>query len=141
MNQVFQFAIHHWVLVGLFVLLLIALIIEESKSQGFGKSGLAPQKVVRMMNHEDVTLLDIRNINDFKDGHIVNAINIPQEALNENMKKIEKYKQQPLIIICGNGQKSPMVASKLRKLGFEKIYVLTGGISAWKNAGIPLIKG
>ncbi len=140
MDQFIQFVIRHWLLSGAFLVVLILLIIEELKKRGLG-SPVSPQAAVNLMNHEQAVVVDIRDKTAFSNSHIINAINIPQADLERGLNKLEKYKQRLLIVACTSGQKSQAVAVKLRKNGFEKACALAGGVNAWKNADLPLVKG
>lgn len=140
MQQVLEFITHHWILVSLFIAILILVIAEEVRTQGGGRQGLSPQALTNLINRESIAIVDIRDNNTFLNGYIIGSINIPAESLDQNIKRIEKYKQQPVVIVCTTGQKAPSVASRLKKLGFEKIHVLAGGINAWRSADMPLVK-
>ena len=137
MQQLIEFATHHWALVGVFIVLLIFVFWEEARSKGLG-ARLTCSQATRLINSEDAVVFDIRSINDFKKGHIVNAINLPEA--NSNMEKLNKYKKKPIILVCNNGQKSGGLAMKLKKQGFAQLQVLSGGISEWTRAGLPLTK-
>ena len=60
--------------------------------------------------------------------------------LKTKIKKIEKFKSQPIVIICATGADSPAAASLLAEQGFQTC-MLNGGIRAWREAEMPLIKG
>ncbi len=139
MQDVLQFAAHHWLLCGLFVILLILLMIEEARSKGL-MGQLNPQDLVQVINRESVAIVDIRNREAFQAGHIIGAVNIPKSDLEKDFNKLNKYKGRKIIIICESGQKAGEVAVKLKKQNFENVQALAGGIQAWKNASMPLIK-
>lgn len=141
MDQIFDFLTRHWVLSSLFILLLILVIIEEIRAQGAGGIGTTPQLLTILLNREEAVVLDIRDSNVFKkEGHIIGAVNIPLDSIDQSMKKLEKYKKKIIVVVCGTGQKSIVLANKLRKQGFEKVQVLTGGLNAWKQANMPIVK-
>ncbi len=139
-EKLIHFVIEHWLLVSAFVLVLILLMIEEARSKGAGGSRVSPQAAIRMINRDDAVVLDLRENDAFKEGHIVGSINIPQTELDQNENKLNKYKEKALIIVCTAGQKSAAIATKLRKQGYSQPMVLSGGLAAWKNADLPLIK-
>jgi rhodanese-related sulfurtransferase len=138
-HRIIEFTIKHWVLIVAFVLLLILLIREEMRAKGMGSAGITAQKLSLLMNRENALVVDIRDVNAFKDGYIIGSKNIPAEQMDQQVSTLEKYKDQPLVIVCDNGQKSPAIAGKLEKQGFQKVYVLTGGLVAWKQAGMPVV--
>lgn len=141
MEKLLQFIANHWLLVAAFIIALIALIVLEARSKGLsGKQSLTPHQATRLINSEKAVVIDIRDADTYQKGHITNAINIPATELDKNLKRLEKYKQQPLIIVCGTGQKSGYFMNKLRKQGYENVYIMTGGMNAWKNASMPVVK-
>jgi rhodanese-related sulfurtransferase len=56
-------------------------------------------------------------------------------------KQLAAARALPVVLVCKAGQTSGAAAKRLRKAGFEHVYVLDGGIGAWQQAGLPLTKG
>ena len=139
MQDIIQFAINHWLLCGLFIVLLILLMLEEARSKGL-LGQLGPQDLVQLINRESAVVVDIRNREAFKDGHIVGSVNFPQMELEKDFNQLGKYKDRPIVIVCGTGQKSGEIAAKLKKQNFERVHTLSGGINAWQNASMPLVR-
>lgn len=140
MEQFLEFVGNHWTLfVALFVIL--ALLIWTVVYAGLqGVSKVDPLDATRLINHEDAVVLDVRGNDEYKQGHIVNSLHIPLNALANQTHKLEKYKARPIIAICRSGQQSASACATLRQHGFEKVYNLNGGIVAWQNASLPLTK-
>jgi len=95
-------------------------------------------QATRLINSEDAFLLDLRETKDFEGGHLPNATHIPLSQLASRGAELAKYKQRPVIAYCDRGLKSRGARSVLTKLGFEKVYVLEGGMRAWRSAGLPV---
>ena len=138
MEKILPFITRHWFLVALFIVALIWLIIEESKNKGGGRR-LSPQSMTRLINSENAVVLDIRDANAFTEGHITGAINVPASELDRT-NCLEKYKQRSLVLVCSTGQRASTAMNKLHKQGYTKVYILAGGLAAWKNAGLPLVR-
>jgi rhodanese-related sulfurtransferase len=138
-QDIIQFVVNHWLLSGLFIVLLILLLLEEARSKGL-LGQLGPQDLVQLINRESAVVVDIRNREAFQDGHIVGSVNILQAELEKDFNLLRKYKDRPIVIVCATGQKSGEIAAKLKKQNFERVHVLSGGINAWKNANMPLVK-
>jgi rhodanese-related sulfurtransferase len=83
-------------------------------------------------------VIDVREENEFKEGHILHAMHIPAGRLTNRMKELEKYRDRPLITVCRSGSRSGRVSALLRKQGFATVYNLEGGLLAWQNANLPL---
>lgn len=139
MQDVIPFLGHHWLLTGLLVILLILLFLEEAKAKGLTKQ-LGPAEVVQLINRESAVVIDIRNRDAFKTGHIVGSFNFPQSELEKDFSKLSKYKDRPLVIVYATGQKAGEIMMKLKKQGFTNVQVMSGGINAWTNAQMPLVK-
>jgi rhodanese-related sulfurtransferase len=140
MERIPEFIANHLFLVSLLVA-ISSLLFWNLFFSAMGSSQIVPAEVTRLINHEDAAVLDLRAAVDFENGHIINAINIDAAKLAEREKELEKYKDKTVVICCGQGQESVRVARSLKIKGFEKLYSLKGGISAWQNASLPLTKG
>lgn len=134
----FHFLIEHYLLTIAFVVILIALFFEELRGKTSG-SNISSSTATHLINRERATVIDIRDREAFMGGHIVNALNIPDKDLL-NHDKLKKMQEKPIILVCKQGQTSSVAASKLRKQGFKQVYVLKGGIDAWKESGLPVFK-
>lgn len=137
MEQYIEFAGNHLLLVSAFVVVASALLWNLIANPG-GKFNIGPVEATAKINHEDALVLDIRSMAEFKDGHIINAENIPLNSLNNSLKKLEKHKQRPVIAVCRSGSRSAAACSLLRKAGFENVFNLRGGMMAWESANLPV---
>lgn len=138
-QDIVLFIQHNLLLVLALVIVLLLLIIFEFIKQKRGALRLSPSKAVHLMNHADAVIVDIRNPEAFAKGHPVGAISLPLTELNEKQKRLEKYKSKSIIVVCNTGAEAQRAAALLKKLGFNA-NVLAGGIRAWQDAGIPLVK-
>ena len=110
----------------------------QGSSRGVRK--LSPMDATRLINHEDAVIIDVRTDGEFRQGHIVNAVNIPESQLGDRLGKLGKYRGRPVITTCRTGQISVKAGSRLVADGFEQVYNLNGGILAWEGASLPLTK-
>ena len=95
---------------------------------------------LQLINHKNALVLDVREEKEYKAGHILNAKLIPLGKLAERKGELERNREQPIVVMCASGQRSAAACVLLEKEGFAKTYNLTGGINAWKKAGLPLEK-
>ncbi|MDE1168171.1 MAG: rhodanese-like domain-containing protein [Pseudomonas sp.] len=135
-DHLIQFATNHYLLVGIFAVLLIMLLVLEA-SRG-GKS-LSPRELTALVNAEQAVVIDIRAKKDYAAGHIVGALNIPQEKLAERMGELEKHKAKTLILVDSVGQHAGTSCRELLKAGFTAAK-LSGGVSSWRADNLPLVK-
>jgi rhodanese-related sulfurtransferase len=97
-------------------------------------------EAVQLINRRDAVVIDVRDAADYKSGHITNARHLPESELDARAKELEKVKTKPIIVSCARGNRSPNVATRLRKLGFKEVVSLRGGLASWQQANMPLEK-
>jgi len=140
MERLPEFFSNHASLAMAFVVILGTLLWTLWQSLGRGLKKLSPMDATQLINREDAVVVDVRTDGEFNQGHIVNAVNIPQKSIEEQLTKLNKYRNKPIIMACRNGQVASGVGSRLRKNGFEQVYNLAGGLVAWEGANLPLVK-
>ena len=131
-----EFATNHYLLVGIFVVLLALLIAYQM--QGGGRS-LSTGELTGLVNKDAGVVIDIRSTKDFTAGHIVGALNIPHDKLTARVGELEKHKAKTIILVDAMGQTAGTHARELVKSGFTAAK-LSGGISSWKADDLPLVK-
>lgn len=140
MEQFIHFVINHWALwIAMIVLLLLLLRVETGANIG-GLQLLTPQVATQKVNRENAVILDVREETAFANGHILGAINIPLKQLSEQIKKLKKYKDKPVIVCLASGQSFGKAGQALKAEGFSQLFALKGGIDAWQQANLPLMK-
>lgn len=132
-----QFVINNWYLFVALVVVLYLLFAAPIKQAMYGIASIPVARAIQMVNRDAGVIVDVREPDEYKQGHIPRAINVPLSALPTRLKDIEKYKQKPVILCCASGQRSARSALVLRKHGFNSVHNLAGGISAWKNENLP----
>ena len=105
-----------------------------------GGARVSTLQATQLINQKDAVVIDIREQAEYSRGHISNAKSFPVKVLDERRTEIEKFKSQPVIVSCDTGQRAGAAADKLRALGLGEVYVLTGGLNAWREAGLPVSK-
>ncbi len=139
MRDILLFLQNHWVLFSaVFFVMFLLMIVELLRAQR-GASRLSPQLATQFMNHKNAVVIDLRPVEAFREGHILDSVSIPFSDLATKNKKLDKYKSKPLILVCANGLDSPRAATQLAKLGLNPM-ILAGGIRSWRDADMPLVK-
>ncbi len=140
MEQYLNFVINHWALwLALAVLLVLLIRIEVGSNVG-GLQLLTPQLATQKLNKEHAVILDVRDDDAFAAGHILGALNIPAKQIDEQLPKLNKYKEKPVIVCFANGQSFVKAGQILKAKGFTQLYALKGGIDGWTQANLPLMK-
>ncbi len=85
-------------------------------------------------------IFDTRSSQEYAVSHLKNAQHLaPGTNLEAFLENVEKA--YPIVVYCSVGYRSAIVASKLQKIGFSRVYNLEGSIFAWVNNGYPIVKG
>ena len=95
---------------------------------------------LQLINHKNALILDVRDDGEYLAGHILNSMPIPLSKLGGRMDELEKYQEQPIVVVCRSGNRSVSACAALGKRGFTQAYNLAGGIIAWQKANLPLKK-
>ena len=90
---------------------------------------ISAEEAHEMMQNQKVTIVDVRTENEYDEGHILNAVLIPNETIRTEPSQLPD-KQAVILIYCRSGNRSHQAAGKLVKLGYENVYDF-GGINSW----------
>jgi len=140
MQQFIEFFRNNSLLVLAFIGIVAGLVWTLVAGRMGGISRLAPNDVTRLINSEDAVIVDVRGEGEFRQGHIINALNIPEAQIASQAQRLQKYKDRPLVTVCRTGQLSARSAAALKREGFENVQTLAGGLHAWEGASLPLSK-
>ncbi|MBW8773690.1 MAG: rhodanese-like domain-containing protein [Stenotrophomonas sp.] len=130
-EELLAFAGRNPMLSAALVGLTVAIIVTEIRRLFRGFKGIKPAELTQLINAGGTVVVDLSASGDFEKGHIAGSRNA--QAANA--------KQSPVVLVCRSGNASETAAKALKKAGFEKVYVLDGGIPAWQQAELPLVKG
>jgi rhodanese-related sulfurtransferase len=140
MERLPEFISNHLFLVSLLISLLMLLIWNLYGGVLSGVKQIIPAELTRLINHEKAIVVDVRSVEDYKNSHILNALNIPDAELEDRKKELDKYTKQPVIFYCGSGAVSARMARTFLSQGFEQVFCLKGGLPSWTGANLPLSK-
>ena len=133
-----KFILDNWMLItialssGFFLLLPVV--------QGAAATGISPAEAVQCMNREKGVVIDVCSADEFAQSHIKGAVNVPLDELEARLDKAVKNKSTPVIMVCAAGARSKRAQAVAQKLGYEKVHSLHGGLTAWKEANLPVVK-
>lgn len=99
----------------------------------------AKQAIHLLENDDNVTLLDVRTIQEYKSGHLRDATLIPVQALSKNLGMLKQDKNKKIIVYCRTGSRSVSASRILEKNGFTPLNV-KGGIIQLMGANVELVK-
>lgn len=116
------------------------MLLWPSLSRGAQGAALSPSAAVMLMNREKATVIDVCEPDEYVAGHVLGARNVPLAQLQERLSSVVKNRQNPLILVCATGARSARAVAVAKKLGFERVQSMSGGMAAWKAANLPVQK-
>jgi rhodanese-related sulfurtransferase len=140
MDRLLDYSINHPLLAGGLVLMTFLVLGYEIRQRAALSSAIAPNEAIRLVNSGAV-LVDLRSANQFKDGHIAGAKNLPGDQLAADAKSIEKLAAKTVVLYCGDGATTAAAMRSLARAGAANVFSLRGGLAAWQQENLPVVKG
>ena len=134
-----SFVIENWVLLSV-ALMSGGMLLWPALSAGGGADTLNPNEVVQLMNRDKAVVIDVCEPGEYAAGHINGARNVPLAQLEAQLPGIVKNKATPVVLVCSSGMRSKRALAVAKKLGFENVRSLAGGMGAWRSASLPVEK-
>lgn len=107
--------------------------------QGGGKDAMDPaQANAWIASQKNLQLVDVRTPQEYAEGHLPGAKNIPLDEVGARMGEVAKDK--PLLLYCHSGRRSGMALKAFREKGYDQAQHMRGGIAAWGAAGFPVVR-
>lgn len=140
-DRLLAFAGNHMLLAMALVGLTLAILWNEIARLFRGYRSLRPAALTALINRENALVIDLSPVVDFEKGHIPGSRNVLPSQFDPENANLAKAKSLPVVAVCRTGQASADAAKRLKRAGFEQVYWLDGGIAAWQQADLPLVKG
>lgn len=128
----------NWILILAFVLSGLMLVWPYIQRRMSSMKEVSTLNVTQLINRGNALLLDVRETNEFVGGKLPNAVHIPLSQLGARGGELAKLTSRPVVVYCVMGRRARAAGAILTKLGFADMYLLQGGLKAWKEAGLPL---
>ncbi len=135
-----EFISQNWYLFLALIVIVFLIAIDPMRKRASGLQPVSAIELPQLISHQSGVVVDVSNPDEFKQGHIPNSINVPADNIDNNLKKLQKYKDKPVVLTCRSGQRANKVAGVLKKQEFTNLYTLTGGLAAWQKENLPLDK-
>jgi rhodanese-related sulfurtransferase len=130
-----KFLIDNWMLMAVALTSGLALL-WPVVTQG---NGLSMAQAVMLMNRDKAVVVDVSEPDEFARGYVLGAKNVPLAQLQAQLPQVAKNKSAPLILVCQSGARSGRATAVARKLGYENVQNLNGGMKAWQAASLPVV--
>ena len=133
-----NFIIENWQLVFVAIASGVALLLPTLLSGGAGS--ISCTDAVLLMNKEKANIIDVRRPDEFKTGSIAGAKNIEITKIDAQLASAVKNKEAPMVLICASGARSKGALRLAQKLGYTRVFSMSGGLKAWREANLPVTK-
>ena len=91
----------------------------------------------KLNNGGGYTLIDVREKEEYRDGHLRGALSMPRGFLELRVEEAIPDKGSPVIAYCAGGTRSLLAARDMSEMGYTNVVSMSGGYTAWKGAGLP----
>ncbi|GIV79504.1 molybdopterin-synthase adenylyltransferase MoeB [Litorilinea aerophila] len=110
-------------------------LLQKAKSE---VQEISAQELKRRLDAgEDLTIIDVRERDEFVQGHLPGATFIPRGFLELQIEQHQPDRDKPIVVYCAGGVRSLLAARNLKEMGYTNTISLVGGFNGWKNAGLP----
>jgi len=138
MSDFTEFALQNWLLFAAAFAILGMLLGSEILRRMRGITAVNPTEALRLINDQEAWVVDIRDAGDYKSGHIPQARHIPSATLKDRLGELTKAGDKPVIIYCRSDGAAQSACAVLKKNGMANVHSLSGGLSAWRDASLPI---
>ena len=119
------------------VLLVYAGVVSASE---FQTPAIMPQDLrERQVGATPALVIDVRDVNEYKSGHVPGAINIPQKKLDKQLDKL--LEADGVVLYCINGRRTRLAEQTLIEHDIPNVYHLEGGLMGWRQGGYKVRTG
>lgn len=118
------------IIINLLLISAIALFIYKRFVPTKGIRTISTEELKTELKNKDIQFIDVRTPNEFKGNHIKEFNNIPLYDLQKKANELSKDRE--VFVICQSGMRSSNAAKLLKKMGFENITNVKGGMGAWR---------
>ncbi|NND61213.1 MAG: rhodanese-like domain-containing protein [Gammaproteobacteria bacterium] len=140
MEQLLEFISNHPLLVTAAVVTGSLLLFNELRMAGSARFAVSPDQAVRLMN-KGALVLDLRDEQAYSAGHLNNAKRLDPGKLEDELKRFDRFRGKPVVAYDDRGTTAGRAVARLRQHDFEQAFMLRGGVHAWREEQLPLVRG
>jgi phage shock protein E len=129
-----------WLMTALLALPLAACTPPTDDSQrGAGPMSITAEELAEQIQLSQAPLiLDVRSEEEYTDGHIPGALNIPHDQLGDRLSEIDVAKTDEIVVHCRSGHRAGIAEEVLIEAGYSNVRDLDGHMSGWQSGGYPI---
>jgi rhodanese-related sulfurtransferase len=137
MDRVLDFASHHPWLAAATAVLAALVAVYEMRIRSEGLRSVTPQELIRLMN-QGALVLDLRPAEQYQAGHLNGARQMSGEQILSAGDTLKKHKEKTVVVYDDSGTLGAAAVRQLSAQGFNRVFALRGGLSAWRADNLPL---
>lgn len=127
----------HCLVAGQIILLVLSVFLLGCS--GSGANNITGDKLAEQTGSDaPLTIVDVRSSDEYNSGHVPGAIHIPYWSVFTRHSSIPSAPDEPVIIYCEHGPRATLAKLGLRIVGFTQVVYLTGHMTSWRKAGLPV---
>lgn len=134
-----EFFQQQWLLFFTLFIIVVMIIQSYFGDKMAGYASVSPEQAVRLIN-DGAFVLDVRSVDEYRTGHLSGAKNISIADLAQKLDSLSEHKAGTTLVYCESGMRSSRACGMLSKAGFQNLNNLSGGVSSWRSANLPLAK-
>ena len=112
--------------------------VAQASEQEIARGIQAGELLARIEEGMPPMILDVRSPEEYAEGHIPGAINIPYADLEQRASELGIDPSEELVVYCRTGRRAAIAEATLHELGYMNLKDLEGHIAHWKEEGLPL---
>ena len=130
----------HKIIIQRFALLMAWFALAQCGLSLASADDITPQASVAIALQQQIpiALIDVRTREEFSQGHVPGAINIPYTELDQRIEELDNYRDSEVIVYCQSGRLASLSLQILDTHQFKKTSLLEGHIQGWQAAGLPI---
>ncbi len=110
-------------------------LIEGVKNQ---VNHITQAELFALLNNKDLVIIDVREKEEFDQGHLPCAIHLSKGVLERDIEKVIVNPDAEIVVYCSGGYRSILAADNLQKMGYTQVKSLIAGSRAWQAQGLPM---
>lgn len=93
----------------------------------------------RLEEENPPVVLDVRSPEEFREGHVPGALNIPYDEIDASLDSLGQYRDREVVVYCRTGRRAEIAETRLREAGFQDVRDLDGHIQGWLASDLPVV--
>jgi rhodanese-related sulfurtransferase len=137
MDRLLEFLNHHPWLSTATAVVAAVVVVYEMRARAQSAAAVSPQELIRLMN-QGALLLDLRPQEQYAAGHVAGARQMNGEEILSAADTLKKHKEKTVVVYDEAGSLGPAAVRQLIAQGFTRVFLLRGGLAAWRADNLPV---